>query len=312
MHTCAPPTKELKKCFKESAKVIHGLGHTLLEQEKPDDGSLSTALKPYFESAHFDARQYFHEYIGIDLYPGAATGAKPLVSYPGSLSPETRRGLFGEVLAGLLTESYTYIGGHTWIVPVFLFRDHQDVRNYLFELDQNPHLVRKTLGRQGTDFVGISLNSAGEVVRVISGEAKWRTTLNKSVVETLLHGEKKNGSGKGILQELNNEPNLPLGVRQLQEILKLNDPEKFDKIILCLQEALTSKKTTPFPKTNLIVIAGNRNPERDPGDCFIPNDRIPAGYKADSDLQVMEVVFKEGKKLIDKIYESLWQVNEDA
>ena len=305
MHTCAPPKKEFRKCFKETATTNHRWGHTLLEQEKADDGSLATALTPYFESAHFDAREYFHDYIGIDLYPGAIS-PKTAVSYPRSLSLETRRGLFGEVLAGLLTESYTYIGEHTWIVPVFLFRDHQDVRNYLFELDQNPHLERKTLGRQGTDFVGISLNCAGDVVRVISGEAKWRTTLNKSVVETLLLGKKRNGSGKGIWQDLNNEPNLPIGVRQLQEILKLKAPEKFDKIILCLQKALLSKKTIPLPKTNLIVIAGNRNAERNPGDCYISKSKMPSEYTSRNDLQIVEVVFEKGETLIDVIYEGLW------
>ena len=103
MHTCAPPKEDLKERFEENATVNGGLGHTLLEQIEEDDGTLAAALKEYFESAHLDARASFHSFIGIDLHPDA-DGDTPIVTYPGSLPSTTKRGLFGEVLAGLLTE----------------------------------------------------------------------------------------------------------------------------------------------------------------------------------------------------------------
>jgi hypothetical protein len=43
----------------------------LLEQIFDADDELVAALRPYFESAHFDAREHFHAQAGIDLHPDA-------------------------------------------------------------------------------------------------------------------------------------------------------------------------------------------------------------------------------------------------
>ena len=312
MHTCAPPKSKLKECFVETATLANGIGHTLLEQIEADDGSLAVALKEYFESAHLDARKRFHKFIGINLHPDA-TGDKPTETYPRSLPPIMRRGVFGEVLAGLLTESYEYIGGHAWSVPAFLFRYHDDAGNYLFTLARDPTKTRQTIGRLGTDFIAISLNGDGEVVRILSGEAKWRKTLTPSKVDDLMLGKKvendagaKCRSGEGVWRDLNNEPSPPSGARQLQQILQDYDPDGFDAAILSLDRALMVENPTPLPKTNLVVVAGNGRARREEGDCLLPQDEVPAEYTAGSDIQIMEVIFKEGEDLIDAIYNSLW------
>lgn len=95
-------------------------------------------------------------------------------------------------MAGLVTEAYhdEFIGKHAWRVPIFLFREHDDVEKYLWALRFDPERVREIYGRHGTDFVGIALNGGGEVVRVIAGEAKWRKTLTESAVAALLHGKR--------------------------------------------------------------------------------------------------------------------------
>ena len=324
MHTCAPPKDEFQTCFEETVKRTDGLWHTLLEQTTADEGPLAAALIPYFESAHLDARILFHEYMGIDLHPDAdeskdADGSKPDTTYPGALPTKARRGLFGEVLAGLLTESYEYIGEHSWMVPVFLFRFHEDARDYLFTLVRNPDRIRQVIGRHGTDFFGISLNDAGEVVRMISGEAKWRKSPTPAEVDALLLGEWKDDgaggkkrSGKGVWRTLNDETNPLKGARQLQQVLKNKDPDKFDAAIYRLEKALVPKNPEPIPNTNLIVVAGNSSAKRSKGDCLLPRDKIPVEYTVKNDLQIMEVVFEEGDSLIDTIYNGLWVENEDA
>ena len=318
MHTCAPPKNELKKRFEETAEWIEGFGHMLLEQIASDDGSLAVVLKPYFESAHLDARTHFHEYIGIDLHPDAGR-TKSTVAYPNSLPTNARRGLFGEVLAGLLTESYKYVGEYIWSVPAFLFRYHEDASHYLFTLARNPDRTREVIGRHGTDFFGISLSSTGEVVRMISGEAKWRMSPTPAEMENLLLGEWKRDraggrkrSGKGVLEKLNDKT-IPLsGARQLQRILEQIDPKKFDAAIFRLEQALVPIDPKPIPNTNLIVVAGNRSPTRKKGTCLLPRSKIPAEYKVRDDLQIVEIVFKDGENLIDAIYNNLWVENEDA
>lgn len=318
MHTCAPPKDDLEERFEGNATVNGGLGHILLEQIDADDGTLAEALKEYFESAHLDARTTFHSFIGIDLHPDA-DGDSPIVTYPGSLPSKTRRGLFGEVLAGLLTESYEYLGAHTWCVPIFLFRYHDDAANYLFTLARDPTQSRQTIGRLGTDFIGVSLNDDGEVVRVISGEAKWRQTLTQSKVDEIMLGKLVDDgaggrvrSGKGVWRGLNNEPSPPSGARQLQKLLQEYDPDGFDTAILCLERALVARDPVPIPKTDLIVVAGNGRAKREKGECLLPWEAVPAEYTAGNDLQIVEVVFLEGEDLIDTIYASLWEGEDDA
>jgi len=313
MHSCPPPKTELEERFEEYPSANGRFGHTLLEQAEEDDGSLAAALKGYFESAHLDARTYFHSFMGIDLHPDADCDA-PVVAYPRSLPITTRRGLFGEVLAGLLAESYEFVGGYVWCVPVFLFRYHDDASNYLFTLVRDPTQTRQTIGRLGTDFIGLSLSEEGDIVRIISGEAKWRKTLTQGKVDELMHGEwvddgfgGRMRSGKGVWRDLNNEPNPPSGARQLQRLLQEYDPEGFDAAILCLEKALVARNPSIIPKTDLIVVAGNGSATREAGACLLPWEDIPSDYTAANDLQIVEVVLTGGEDLIDAVYESLWE-----
>lgn len=191
MHTEPPPSAALQAWLDANGTVEDRYGHLLLEQVQPIDPALIDALRPYFESAHLDAREHFHQQVGIDLHPDAAApGAH--ACYPDCLPPITRRGLFGEVITGLVTQAYAdeLVGQHPWSVPIFLFRFHSDVENYLWDLRYDPSRKRQVFGRFGSDFVGIRLDAAGRVVRVIVGEAKWRTSLTDSAVAALLHGEK--------------------------------------------------------------------------------------------------------------------------
>jgi hypothetical protein len=224
MHTCPPPTDALAEWLEAYGNVEQSYGHLLLEQKTEIDEELVDALRPYFESAHLDAREYFHAQVGISLHPDAAGGPPP-VCYPTCLPSKAHRGLFGEVVAGLVTEAYQdeFVGGHPWRVPIFLFREHDDVEKYLWALRFDPARTREIYGRHGSDFIGISLNAQGEVVRVIAGEAKWRKTLTDSVIENLLHGPKEEDedtgemvhNGRGIWFEINRDSPIPHGLRQL-------------------------------------------------------------------------------------------------
>jgi hypothetical protein len=314
MHTCPPPTAELEERFDEHASVDENFGHTLLLQKAADDGTLAEALKPYFESAHLDARTVFHQDIGIDLHPDADGDALP-VEYPRCLPSTTRRGLFGEVMAGLVTESYEFVGGHDWCVPIFLFRYHEDARNYLFNLARNQDRVRQTIGRLGSDFIGLLLDDEGAVIRFIAGEAKWRETLRKSNVDTLMHGDKiddpeggeeKVHNGKGVWRDVNNDSPVPIGVRQLVRLLQEHDPEGYDAAILSMERALVLNNPEHLPRTDLIIIVGNGRAKREELECLLPFEEMPDEYTAGHDLQLVEVVLKEGVSLIDALYESLW------
>lgn len=315
MHNCPPPKKALAIWLEANGTVHAGVyGHLLLEQKSRIDDAITDALRPYFESAHRDAREYFHNQIGIDLHPDASDAVD--IAYPNCLPDKAKRGLFGEVLAGLITEAYQkeFVGGYTWIVPVFLFRKHEDVENYLWALKFDPDRKREIYGRHGTDFIGISLDKAGEVVRVIVGEAKWRKSLTDSTVADLLYGEKvKNKvtgvtehNGRGIWFGVNRDSPIPWGLRQLQRLLEHRDPEGHASAIYSIDRAVLGVVPPP-PRTDLILIAGDGAKRREKNTVLIKHDEIPADYTAGNDLQVVEVILEGGEKLISTLYSSLWE-----
>jgi len=311
MHTCPPPTAAMAAWLKPSSTVNGDYGHLLLEQQAKIDPA---ALRPYFESAHLDAREAFHGDAGLDLHPDANT-AGAHAQYPTCLPPKTLRGLFGEALTGLVTEQYAFVGGHGWTIPVFLFRHHADARKYIFALARDPARQRQLHGRHGNDFIAICLDGQGVVSRFLAGEAKWRKTLSPAAVETLMHGEWVKGSnpkartGKGIWFELNRELAAPDGLRQLQAILKERDPVTYAEAILSLDKALILRDPVVIPRSDLVVLSGNAAATRVAGSTLLPSGAAPAEYTAGNPLQVVEVILEDEHTLIDQLYASLWSPN---
>lgn len=312
LHTCPPP--DLDKWLEKYSSFEKNYGHLLLEQKKAKDGDLFAKLTPYFESAHLDARRVFHEFMGIDLHPDA-TSQSADISYPSSLHLTTLKGFFGEALTGLIVEAYELVGDHDWEVPVFLFRFHDDAKKYLYTLVRDPEQERQTIGRLGTDFIGISINEDGEVNRLISGEAKWRKTLTQSVVDNLMLGPKIKGQElrqeeKGIWAELNKQVNPPNGLRELQIALKEIDPDGHAETILSMDKLLLAHNAHSVPKTDLVVIVGKGGANREKCSCFIGWEEIPEAYSAGNDLQVVEVILSDGEELIEELYGRLWNAED--
>lgn len=312
MHTCKVPEDALEAWLEEYSSTIGNYGHLLLEQIGDNDDSLVEALRPYFESAHLDAREHFHEQIGIDLHPDASAAGAHAV-YPSCLPATARRGLFGEVMAGMITEHYAFVGKHEWHVPIFLFRYHADVEAYLFALVRDPARTRALFGRFGSDFLALALDDEGQVVRFLAGEAKWRKSLSSSVADSLMLGEvvtdthgNKARSGKGIWHQLNLDTNIPHGMRQLQKLLRERDPDGSSAAIFSIDKAILLRTAQPIPRTNLVLICGNASARRKKAEALIDCEAKPAAYTSPHDLQVVELVLSAGEDLIDRVYESLW------
>lgn len=313
LHICPPPKKALDRWLRSYSSNVKNYGHLLLEQDCDCDAELISDLVAYFESAHADARAFFHEQMGIELHPDAED-AGAHAAYPNCLPSITRRGLFGEVMAGMLTEHYEYIGAHHWKIPVFLFRYHEDAEAYLFALVRDEDRKREVYGRRGSDFLALALNDAGEVIRFIAGEAKWRKNLQRSVVDELLYGKKKHNpvtnklehDGKGIWYQVNRDIPAPHGLRQLQRLLREIDPEGHSAAIATLDRVLVAIGGQPLPRTNLIMISGGDVPSRKAELSLIPSEEVPEDYTAPHDLQVVELILTDGDNVIDGVYDALW------
>jgi hypothetical protein len=88
--------------------------------------------------------------------------------------------------------------------------------------------------------------------------------------------------------------------------LEEHDPDGYDAAILSLERALVQKNPTPLPRTDLILVVGSGSPSRDEMECLLPFNGVPSEYTAGNDLQLVEIVLKEGEALIDALYASLY------
>lgn len=313
LHDCPPPKFALERLLTAYPSNEGNYGHLLLEQNCDCDDDLIADFVTYFESAHADARAFFHEQMGIELHPDADAPA-PHITYPTCLPSITRRGLFGEVMAGMLTEHYEFIGNHKWTIPVFLFRFHEDAEAYLFALARDEKRKREVYGRRGSDFLALALTEDGDVKRFIAGEAKWRKELQSAVVAGLMHGKKKinkkanklEHDGKGIWFQINRDIPAPHGLRQLQRLLREIDPDGYSLAIARLDRVLVVRNAQPLPRTNLIMISGGDVPSRGPRTSLIPWKKVPEDYTSPHDLQVVELILRDGETLIEGVYDALW------
>ncbi len=300
MHECSPPTKAIDAWLEAYETIHEKYGHLLLEQV----GSITASdLRPYFESAHSDARKHFHSQMGIDLHPDANSGNSTVV-YPNDLPPTAKLGLFGEVMAGLITEHYhkLLVGNRPWSIPVFLFRYHADAETYLFTLVRDGTSTRQIFGRHGTDFMALHMDEQQNVVELLLGEAKWRKVFNGSTYNTVI---------TGIWEELNARKAIPHGVRQMRNLLHEESPDKYAAAIVSLDKALLVSNGHNLPWTNLVLLVGGRGKTREKMECLTGWKKPPSGYSASQNLQVVEVALKDGQNLVAELYESLWTEEED-
>lgn len=314
MHTAPPPKDALAAWLNDYPTEVGNYGHLLLEEKDKTDPAIADDFIGYFESAHLDARQCFHNLARISLHPDAGDAACD-AQYPGSLPLTARKGLFGEVMCGMMAESFKFIGEHEYLIPVFLFRNHEDAGQYIYTLSRDRTRTREVLGRKGDDFIGIVVNQDGKVTRFIAGEAKWRGTWTPSAVNTVMLGEKivdpddnskRIHNGKGVWYEVNRGLPVPLGLEQLHTILNECEPDKFASVIASLDRILARRNPDPVERTDLILLVGGPSATREPRQTLIGWESIPEEYTAGRDLQIVELLFSNGDDLIDAIYSGLW------
>ncbi|MER8764750.1 aminotransferase [Mesorhizobium sp. M0012] len=311
LHNCPPPMPLLNRWLRGAARVNGNYGHLLFEQVMPSDNAVVDELRPYFESAHLDAREVFHRAARIDLHPDA-DGPGGNAQYPNCLPATARKGLFGEVMAGLMTQAYQFIGGHQWSIPIFLFRYHAEVEAYIFDLARDAARVREVSGRHGNDFIALGIDPAsGQVVRFIAGEAKWRAALTPSAMNDMMLGNWTGPAGArvrgndGVWNEMNRGLAAPQGLEQMHRLLCEKAREDYAEAIVSLDRALLVG-AAPLPRTDLVFVAGNRSARRAVGDAFLPTGAPPPEYTAGRPLQVVELVVEGGVELIEQLYRSLW------
>lgn len=314
MHTEAPPLEVLASWLKPTGNTQETYGHVLLEQAEQSNDATREGLTPYFQSAHLDAREHFHAFANMSLHPDdGEPGCN--AAYPACLPHKARLGLFGEVMAGMIAEAYEFVGKTKWKIPVFLFRKHEDAQQYVFTLSRDPTKKREVLGRKGDDFIGIAFDDDGKVTQVIAGEAKWRKTWNKSTLDAVMLGKKINDpadasqkvhDGKGVWANVNGALPVPMGLRQLQQILCEVAPDQFSNVIASLDRILALRNPDAVERVDLILLAGGSAANRNAGESLLQATAVPTEYTAGRKLQIVELLVEGGDELIASLYDGLW------
>ena len=284
------------------------------------DDKLYEAFIPYFESAHYDARECFHELARISLHPDAGEPGCD-AQYPNAL-PLTTEGFVWGGNGRYGMRGLRVCRKHEWLIPVFLFRNHEDAGQYIYTLNRDPDRTREVLGRKGDDFIAIVVNEQGKVTRFIAGEAKWRGTWNQSATDAVMLGPKiadpaggprKVHNNKGVWFEINRALAVPLGLEQLHAILEECEPDKYAAVIASLDRILALRNPDPVERTDLILLAGGAAAQREAAASLIDWEGVPEEYTAGRDLQIVELIIEDGDELITEIYDRLWaKEGEDA
>lgn len=288
------PRKMLSDWLSIERNETNGYQHLLLRQTSPGKWKeLIDKLIQYFENAHLDARTHFHRMAGIDLHP--ASNKTNTVQYPNNLPDITQRGLFGEVLCGLITESFRFIGSYGWKVPVFLFRYHQDVENYIHRRLRGGN-EREVIGRLGDDFLALAINDDGTVAATLVGEAKFRKTLPPSKGIELM---------EDVHKKMSQDDDTPVNIMRLSELLKYKDADKYAVTCADLERLNLLDTTKKVPRIDLVCLIVEKTKKEFPP-TYIPQKSKHSQYTCKRELQAVEVIIEDVCDLIEEIYKQVY------
>jgi hypothetical protein len=252
--------------------------------------NLRPTISQYLEWAHADARRIFHESLGITLDP---RGGRPPVEYPNSLPVTTHKGYFGEVFCGILAEAGQVHVEDEWVVPVFLFRLHNQAEEYLMRLITGEQASGTIVGRTGSDNLALSLNGDGTVKAILGGEAKCYESFNTT-------------KARKALTNLGAQAAVPVSLGQLKRLLAEIDSEVFEATILDLERIIKNARQPTVPRHDLLVLIFEDPKIRDYSAPRISVAEKTANYFADRPLQVVEVHLPGAGALIEELYAGLY------
>ncbi len=269
-------------------------GHTLmLGQTGCDLDALEEALKPYFEQAHKDARDLFHSEIGINLDP-LTNGGRPLVSYPNSLPDKQKKGFFGEVLCGMLSQAFGTICEKQWTIPAYLFRHHDTASQYLHRLYYGEPVASEVIGRTGNDFLAICTNSEGILSGVLVGESKYRKNFSATV-------------SKEVHTSLSKEKVIPVNLSKLKNLIKEIYPGQYTQTISSIEEIVMENKEQALERTDLFLFIFENPKSNNFPPSRINSEKKHPNHSVDRALQVFEIQLSSSGTIIRNLYSSLYK-----
>ena len=247
-------------------------------------------LRGMFKEVHEDAKRYLIGLTQNDLDLLGETASNDIVeAYPRFLHLNTRKGYFGEIMAGIVAENFASTPPGQWRVPVFLFRHHQlafDQLERWREVSTVPHLVP---GQTGDDCLAFSIDADGHVTAALVGEGKCTMDHDSTMIRDAHHKVSSSGSRPvslsrviGILKDQRTDAEAAKWLEALQELYHRRD------------------LSGDYKRADLVSYTCGRGPIRETD--WIPAKEPHDSYSAGRELESVEVHLTNVDELVEQVY----------
>lgn len=265
----------------------HAYTHRLLK-EKPEQRNLILEhLQKYIEKAHADAIRHLRRPAEISLDPLAKPRFDPAIGYPEKLPMKTLKGYLGEVLAGIIAESFIHFDQDGWKVPAYSFRFHQVAFDYIDTIREGGETPSDIPGRTGDDTLAFLRRSDGSIKKALVCESKCIT---KYRPEKCAEAHKK----------VSQSGTKPIEIRRLLEIFRdYEDPESKD-----WKEALYSlffeDVSGDYERCDLVSYVCGKSPVS--RQTWIDSDVPHPEYRVKRQLETVELHISDLDEFVKLIY----------
>ncbi len=267
--------------------------HVLGREDSDERTDIIPVLREVISSAHEDARSRLRALAGPSLDPLGTTDARdPADGYPKTLHMQTRKGYFGEVMAGLVAENLGAFGHDDWEVPAYLFRFHLVEFQQLDYMDQTGEEAELRPGRTGDDCLAFRRDAEGDIVAALVCEAKC-TKGHKSALIDDAH-------------EKSSLPNLlPVDLLRLIEILSDAKGKVAKRWVRALRKLYHRGPNpgTGYERLDQVTYVCGDRPKTKGQARWIPANKPHAKYTAGRRLQVAEIQLNDVEELIEEAYD---------
>jgi len=218
------------------------------------------------------------------LDPTARAGAP---GFPDDLETTTIQGYLGEVMAGLIAETYAP-HDREWKVPAFLFRGHQAAFQSLERARQQGSSTPKASpGRTGDDALAFEVSDDGQITAWLFGEAKCTQTHNSQLI--------RDGHDQLSATEW-----LPVDLPQLIDIMESKGDSDAQRWAHALRVLNWASEATAPPRLDMFVYLCGQRPKKNRD--WITPDKPHDRYSGGKPLEAVEVHFEDFENVLKAAY----------
>jgi hypothetical protein len=292
-------TPEISEWLKNATTSKDKYTHRILTEDRAMRDHIMCELKQVVQKAHEDTRQHLRTLAGISLDPfdeetgevpdGRLLARDPTIGYPEKLELQTLKGYFGEIFAGLISESFSHFDMEGWRVPAYPFRFHQTAFDQLERWRQTGREPGKTVGRTGNDMLAFFLDANGKITHSLVCEAKC-----------------SNGHSANLISDAHKQASStesrPVDILRLIEILQNYDDPESKKWKKALQILYNRDIQTDYERCDLVsYICGK--PPTDSNTWLSPH-KPHSKYTAGRRLEAVEIHLSKVDELVKEVYDA--------